>query len=305
MSMISFYTRQIGHLRRNDFGQAAVLFLTTISAILVLVFAVVYTSHLGSEKVASSNAVDAIALSAATWEARGLNLIAALNDGILQCMRAIRLICTVWASLAIAAVLGAGMPAFIAYSQRAPGMIRSYWNTAKQLEKWAEKVKAVTPSLVLAETASLSSKLKVTGALIPFNPKGPHDGDNTLELHLKPGPPIHLADAMSPITAVPGRIGKWKWASKLVRAVTSVIDPAIRSILGAGGAPIRMLEPEDDFTSRQKVRFTGFKSVSPLPIPYLNMSGKNRFPSDSFAEPYGGGTALMSWKSRITEKPEK
>jgi len=305
MSMISFFTCQIRHLRRNDFGQAAVLFITTITAILALVFAVVYTSHLGSEKVASSNAVDSIALSAATWEARGLNLIAALNDGILQCIRAIRLICTVWASLAVAAVLGAGMPAFIAYSQRAPGMIRSYWNTAKELEKWAGKIKAITPSIVLSETASLSRKLKVTGALIPFNPKGPHDGDNTLELHLKPGAPIRLVDAMAPITAVPGRIGKWKLASRIIRAVTGIIDPAIRSILGAEGAPIRMLEPEDDFTSRQKVRFTGFKTVSPLPIPYLAMSDKHRFPSDSFAEPYGGGTALMSWKSRITEKPGK
>ena len=34
-------------------------------------------------KVASANSTDAVALSAATWEARGLNIIAALNDGIL------------------------------------------------------------------------------------------------------------------------------------------------------------------------------------------------------------------------------
>lgn len=303
--MISFFTRQIGHLRRNDIGQAAVLFLTTISVILALAFAAVYTAHLGAEKVASSNAIDAIALSAATWEARGLNMIAALNDGILQCFRAIRWVCVVWASLAIAAVLGAGMPAFTAYSQRAPGLIRSYWNAAKQLEAWAEKVKTVTPSLVLAETASLSRKLNVTGVLTPFNPKGPHDGDNTLELHLKHGPPLHLADALAPIAEIPGRIGKWKWAKNIARAVAGVIDSAVRSILGVGGAPIRMLEPEDDFPRRQKVRFSGYKSVAPLPIPYLGLSGNHRFITDSFAEPYGGGTAEMSWKSRLTEKPNE
>jgi len=306
MSPISFHTRQIEHLRRNNIGQAAVLFLTTISVILALAFSAAYTAHLGAEKVASSNAVDAIALSAATWEARGLNLIASLNDGILQCFRAIRGICVVWASLAVAACLGAGMPAFIAYSQRAPGMIRSYWKTAKQLEAWAEKIKAITPSLVLAETASLSHKLKVTGILSPFNPGGPHDGENTLELHLKHGAPLNLSDALAPITDIPGRIGKWKWVKNIARAVSAVIDAAVRSILsGTDGTPIRMLEPEDDFPLRQKVRYAGFRAVSPLPIPYLGRQERSRFPTEAIAEPYGGGTAEMTWKSRLTEKPGK
>ena len=303
--MISFYTRQIGHLRRGNAGQAAILFLTTVSAILVLVFSAIYTAHLGAEKVASSNAVDAIALSAATWEARGLNLIASLNDGILQCFRAIRSICVVWAALAVAACLGAGMPAFTAYSQRAPGLIRSYWNCAKQLEEWASKVKSITPYLVLAETASLSWKLKVTGMLTPVDPRGPHDGENTLELHLKYGPPLSLSDALSPITGIPATIAKWKWAKDIVRAVTTVIDAAIRSLLGVGGAPIRMLEPEEDFPRRQKVRYAGYKTSPPLPIPYINRNDTHGFLAESFAEPYGGGIADMTWRSRLSEKPEK
>jgi len=303
--MISFYTCQIGHLRRGNAGQAAILFLTTISAILLLVFSTIYTAHLGAERVASSNAVDAIALSAATWEARGLNLIASLNDGILQCFRAIRAICVVWAALAVAACLGAGMPAFTAYSQRAPGLIRSYWNCAKQLEEWASKVKTLTPYLVLAETASLSRKLNVTGMLTPVDPRGPHDGKNTLELHLKYGPPLLLSDALSPISGIPGRIAKWKWAKNIVHAVTTVIDSAVRSLLGAGGAPIRMLEPEEDFPRQQKVRYVGYKSFSPLPIPYINRNERHRFLMESFAEPYGGGIADMTWRSRLSEKPEK
>lgn len=305
MSMISYFTRQIWHLRRGNTGQAAILFLTTVSAILVLVFSTIFTVHLGTEKITSSNAVDAIALSAATWEARGLNLVAALNDGILQCVRAIRAICVVWASLAIAAVLGAGMSAFAAYSRRAPGMIRSYWNLAKQFEEWAVKVKSLTPYLVLAETASLSGKLKVTGMLSPADPRGPHDGENTLELHLKPGPPISLADALNPISGIPAKIAKWKWAKSVVRAVTAVIDSALRSILRAAGGPIRMLEPEEDFSRRQKVRFSGFRSFSPLPIPYLDRNKPDRFFMESFAEPYGGGIAEMSWKSRLTDTPRK
>jgi hypothetical protein len=303
--VISYYTSQIGHLRRGNAGQATALFLTTVSAILVLVFSTIYTAHLNLEKVAYSNSVDSIALSAATWEARGLNLIASLNDGILQCFRAIRGICVVWAALAVAACFGAGMTAFIAYSQRAPKMIRSYWNCAKQLEGWAQEVKTNTPYLVLAETASLSRKLNVTGMLSPVDPRGLHDGENTLELHLKQGPPLVLADALGPISGIPGRIGKWKWAKKIAGAVTSVIDSAVRSILGADGSPIRMLEPEEDFPRRQKVRFTGYKSVSPLPVPYLNRNDKHRFLMESFAEPYGGGMVEMTWKSRLTEKPDK
>lgn len=303
--MISFYTRQIRHVRRGNAGQAAILFLTTVSAILVLVFSAIYTAHLGAEKVASSNAVDAIALSAATWEARGLNLIASLNDGILQCFRAIRSICVVWAALAVAACLGAGMPAFTAYSQRAPGLIRAYWNCAKQLEEWAGKVKSLTPYLVLAETASLAGKLQVTGMLTPVDPRGSHDGENTLELHLKYGPPLYLSDALSPISGIPGKIAKWKWAKGIVRAVTIVIDAAIRSLLGAGGPPIRMLEPEEDFPRRQKVRYAGYKTVAPLPIPSINRAETHGFLAESFAEPYGGGIADMTWRSRLTEKPEK
>ncbi|NJD62022.1 MAG: hypothetical protein FIA93_04795 [Deltaproteobacteria bacterium] len=305
MNMIDFYSRQIRMLRRGNSGQAAALFLTTISAILALVFSTLFTAHLNVEKVASSNAVAAIALSAATWEARGLNLIASLNAGILQCLRAIRGICVVWAALAIAACLGAGMSEFIAYSRRAPRMIRSYWNCAKQLEAWSGKVKDLTPYLVLAETASLSRTLKVSGMLCPLDPRGPHDGKNTLELHLKPGPPLTLTDAMSPLTGITGKIGKWKWVKNIVRAVTAVIDAAVRSILVADTTPIRMLEPEEDFTRRQKVRFAGIKSASPLPIPSLAQQEARGFFMDSHAEPYGGGIAEMTWKSRLTDAPEK
>lgn len=302
--MITLYSRQILHWRKGNVGQAAILLLTTVSAILLLIFSTIYTVHLGAERIASSNAVDAIALSAATWEARGLNLIASLNDGILQCVRAIRAICVVWASLAVAACLGAGLTAFTAYSRRAPGMIRSYWNCARQLAEWADKVKSLTPYLVLAETASLSRKLKVTGLLTPSNPRGAHDGENTLELHLRPGPPLSLADALNPISAIPGKIAKGKWAKNIVRAVTNVINTALRSILKSAGPPIRMLEPEEDFPRRQKVRFSGSRTSSPLPIPYIHRDTQ-RFLMEAFAEPYGGNIAEMNWRSRLTDRLEK
>jgi hypothetical protein len=301
MTSVSLFPRQIASLRRGKTGQAAILLIVTVAAILSLLFATIYVSHLGGEKVAAANAVDAVALSAATWEARCLNVIAGLNDGILQCLRAIRWTCVIWASLAVSALLG-GFPAFVSYSREAPRIIRAYWNCARQLADWAEKVKRAAPYLVLAETAALSKTLKVAGILHPFDPRGPHKGKDTLELHLKHGPPIGLAEVLGPIVKIRNSIKKMKWARKVAGRVASVIDSALRSIAGLGGQTIRMLVPEDDFPLRQKVRFTGSRAADPLPIPYLGRTRRERFFHEAHAEPYGGDTARMTWKSRLIDE---
>ena len=299
--MISIFTRQALRIRRGAYGQAVVLLLTTLTALLSVVFAAVYVAHLGGEKIASANAVDAIALSAATWEARGLNMISALNDGIEQCFRLIRWTSVVWAAMAIAALTGLGLPAFLEYSKQAARIIRSSWNTARQFAMWAEKVKDALPYLILAETALLAGKLKVTGALYPFDPRGPHDQERTLTLHLTQGPPLTLADALSPIHDVKRKIGKWKWAKKIAGKVIGIIDSAIGSVPGTDKGPIFMLIPEEHFPLRQKVRFAGFRTVSPIPVPLLPAPSKNRFLFETAAEPYGGGAKEMSWKSRFAE----
>jgi len=305
MTMISIFTRRIILLRSGNAGQASLLLAVVVTAILSLVYATVYISHLGAAKVASANASDAIVLSAATWEARGLNMIAALNDGILQCFRVIRWTCVVWAALAVAACSGVGMPAFAAYSRQAVKMIRSYWKCARELADWSEKVKKATPALALADTVSLSKTLKVTGVIHPFDPRGRHDGRDTLELHVAPGPPLYLIDALGPIAQIPRRIKKWKWASRVVGQICAVIDGAVRTIVGGDGRPIRMLVPESDFPKRQKVRFAGFKSSTALPIPAPDWSRERRFFFESFAEPYGGSATEMNWRSRLTEKSEE
>ncbi len=303
--MISVFTRRIVYLRGGNAGQATLLIAIVIAAILSLVYATVYVAHLGAAKVASANACDAIALSAATWEARGLNVIAALNDGILQCFRVIRWTCVVWAALAVAACTGAGMPAFAAYSRQAVKMIRAYWNCARELAEWSEIVKKAIPSVALADVIALSRTLKVAGAIHPFDPRGRHDAENTLELHVAPGPPLYLIDALGPIAQIPRRLKKWKWASHVVGQICRVIDGAIRTIIAGDGRPIRMLMPENDFTKRQKVRFAGIMSSAPLPIPDRDWGKERKFAFASFAEPYGGNATNMTWRSRLTEKPEE
>ncbi len=304
MTMITFFSRRIVDARNGRAGQATLIFAVVVTAILSLVYATVYVAHLGAAKVASANATDAVALSAATWEARGLNIIAALNDGILQCFRVIRWTCVIWAALAVAACSGAGMPVFAAYSKQAIKTIRTCWRCARELADWAEQVRKATPVLALAETLSLSRSLAVAGVIYPCDPRGRHDADNTLELHVAPGPPLYLIDALGPIAQIPRKIRKWKWASRYVGQICGVIDGAIRTIIGGDGRPVRMLLPEDDLAKRQKVRFSGITTSTPLPIPDRDWSRKRRFAFESYAEPYGGSGTEMTWKSRLTEKPE-
>lgn len=299
--MISMFTMQMSLVRQGNYGQATVLLLTTIIAVLSVVFMAVYIGHLGAAKVASANAADAIALSAATWEARGLNMIAGLNDGILQCLRLIRWTCVLWAAMAIAACFGLGLPVFLDYSKRAARIIRSAWDTALRFAQWSEKIRRAIPFLILAETARLSRDLKITGVLHPFDPGGPHDHDRTLELHLTHGSPITLADALSPIHKVKQKIRKWKWAKKISGRIAGIIDSALHSVLGAELASINMLVPEEDLPDRQKVRFSGFRAVSPVPVPFFPSASGYRFFSRASAEPYGGGATEMSWRSRLTE----
>ena len=305
MTMIGYFSRQALIVRRGDSGQATVLFLVVAGTLISLVFVTITVHNTVVARVACSNAIDAVALNAATWEARSLNMIASLNDGVAQCLRVIRFICVIWAALAIAAAFGVGIPAFAEFTQYARKVIRGYWDTAHLLVAWSEKIRDAAPFLVLGETAALARKRNVTGVLFPLNPKGPHDGENTLELHLEPGPPLYLLDAMLPISSALNRLKGDRRLARAAKGVIALLDGAVRMVLGNGKGPIRMLVPEKDFQERQHVRFAGYQAVPDLPIPFLGRSGKERVFDEAQAEPYGGGSAEMTWKSRLTERRTK
>ena len=303
--MIGFFSRQAVRVRAGKRGQATALFLVVAATLLVVTFASIRLHHVAVARVTTADSVDAIALSAATWEARCLNLIAALNDGAIQCFRVIRWTCAVWAALAIAAAFGVGAPAFAEYTREARKLIAGYWDTAHLLVSWSEKIRKAAPYLVLGEVAALSKQRNVTGILFPLNPRGPHDGKNTLELHLAPGEPIFLMDAIAPISGVLNRLKRIRFLKSAAKSVIALLDTALRGILGTSKGPIRMLEPEKDFPERQFVRFEGIHTVPDLPIPFLDEKGKRRVFEEATAQPYGGGTAEMTWRSRLTELGKK
>jgi len=292
-------------LRAGNPGQATALFLVVAATLLAVVFVSIRLHHVAAARVRTADSVDAIALSAATWEARCLNLIAALNDGAIQCFRVIRYTCVVWAALAVAAAFGFGAPAFAEYTREARRLIAGYWNTAHLLVSWSEKILKAAPYLVLGEVAALSNRRNVAGILSPLNPRGPHDGKNTLELHLAPGAPISLSEAIAPISSVLNRLKRIRFLKGAMKAVIALLDPALRGIVGTGKGPIRMLEPEKDFTDRQFVRFEGVHTVPGLPIPFLGERRKRRVLEEATAQPYGGGSAEMTWRSRLTGRGAK
>ena len=305
MTLIGYFSRQAVQLRAGNRGQATALFLVVAATVLVVVFASIRLHHVAVARVSTANSVDAIALSAATWEARCLNLIAALNDGAIQCFRVIRWTCVLWAALALAAAFGFGAPAFVEYTREARRLIAGYWDTAHLLVSWSEKIRKAAPYLVLGEVASLSSRRNVAGILFPPNPRGPHDGKNTLELHLAPGAPISLTETIAPISGVLKQLKRTRFLKSTMKPVIALLDTALRGIVGTGKGPIRMLEPEIDFPDRQFVRFEGIHAVPALPIPFLDEQGKRRVLEEATAQPYGGGSAEMTWRSRLTERGKK
>lgn len=303
--MIGYFSRQAVRARAGNLGQATALFLVVAATLLAVIFASIRLHHVAVARVTTADSVDAIALSAATWEARCLNLIAALNDGATQCFRVIRWICVVWAAMAISAAFGVGAPAFAEYTRQARRLIAGYWDTAHLLVAWSEKIRKAAPYLVLGEVAALSNRRNIAGLLSPLNPRGPHDGKNTLELHVAPGPPVSLMEAIAPITGALNRLKKIRILSGPMKTVIALLDGALRGIVGSNKGPIRMLEPEEDFLDRQYVRFTGSASVPELPIPFLGETGRRRMIDEAAAEPYGGGAAEMTWRSRLTERGKK
>jgi hypothetical protein len=206
----------------------------------------------------------------------------------------------VWAALAVAAAFGIGAPSFAVFTREARRLIAGYWNIAHLLVSWADKIRKAAPYLVLAEVASLSSRRDVVGILSPANPRGPHDGKDTLELHLTPGAPITLADAVAPIREISNRLKGIRILTGAMKSVIGFLETALRAIVATDKGPIRMLEPEKDFTDRQVVRFEGVRTVPDLPIPFLGEQGERRILEDATAQPYGGGSAEMTWRSRLT-----
>ena len=304
--MILYFSRQAIHIRNGNTGQAMVLFLVVVCTVMTLLFASIAIHNMSAAKVAAANAVDAMALNAATWEARCLNIIAALNEGISNCITLIRVTVVVWAASAITVAFGGlGFPIFVEATKYAREVISNCWSTARMLASWSENIQKMAPYLVLGETVALAIKLEVVGILHPYDPGGPHDGENTLELHLEQSPPMYLIDLFGPISDVIRKINRYWFLNSNMKNVKNMANSAINFLLTGNREPIYMLIPEKDFNDRQFVKFVGGREHRPLPIPFLGNNETERLFDEAQAEPYGGDALSMTWKSRLTKREEK
>ena len=122
---------------------------------------------------------------------------------------------------------------------------------------------------------------------------------------MAPGTPISIMEAIAPISGVLNELKRIRFLRSAMKAVIALLDTALRGIVGTSKGPIRMLEPEKDFPDRQFVRFEGIHTVPDLPIPFLGERGKRRVFEEATAQPYEGGSAEMTWRSRLTERRKK
>ena len=128
----------------------------TVISILVLICFIAFVINAGeviSWKIKMQNCADASALSGAIWQARGLNIIAVLNDGIIGCEVAI-----VGMVAAIGVSEGALIPVLV------PKIVKMY-KIARKMAKLQDIIKKTNPVLVEGEVLRIARLNGIGGAV--------------------------------------------------------------------------------------------------------------------------------------------
>jgi hypothetical protein len=163
--MLKIFTKQIQRLGRDEGGQS-IVFVALILIVLVCFLAV--TINVGSQvsrKIQLQNAADAAVLSGATWEARGLNLIAELNRGIMGTILVM-----------IAYVVLAGVAWFVpglqgvaaALTCNAPYQLNKFYNIACRLSYLEHKIANFFPVVAEFEVIRIANANGARIVALPF-----------------------------------------------------------------------------------------------------------------------------------------
>jgi len=179
-------------LSRSD-KKGAVLPLCAVTAI-ALVTAVGFAVNMGAyfyDRSYTENSGDAIALSLSTVEARGMNAVAFLNEGMFTAVGHIRTILVAWiASIGVA--LSGHIAPFLRLTRRAPGTIRKLWAEGVTLSKVARKIRKTYPGILHGYTISLMRYYSVKGVVTQQRRKVKNGKTHTLSLEVKDGKPLEL-----------------------------------------------------------------------------------------------------------------
>lgn len=170
---------------RSDEGGQVIVFSALILFVLVCVLVVTFdVGSLVHKRISLQNAADASAVSGAAWEARGLNLIASLNQGI------VTMFGIMTAYVVVTGISAYCFPALGSQLVRcAPDVLITLYTIAGEMAKIEKKVVSVTPYLTEGEAVRIADadSPRAVAVPYPFIPGNPHDRQENLGLHVRKG----------------------------------------------------------------------------------------------------------------------
>lgn len=286
--MIGLFLNKRGYIT----GFTLIVSLLLISS----VFLSINTGKYYFEQNHIENAADSIALSLATWESRGLNVIAMLNYGMERSIRYIRIVLMLWVA-SIGVALYGNPSLFFHLSRKAPGIIQKLWNAGVKFSKMAKRVKNAIPLLLLSCFRKLLKYYGIHGFIYPSLPFSEKKNDVALRLHLKDGEPLSIIQILH---EAKGKARSYKPKNRFKRffykVLTRIFFSSIRFLFNLKGEIIPQVM-EEDFHEKQMIYFFGYSGRRK---PFLNniFQEKYRNYAVSCAKPDGGTSYDARWKSR-------
>lgn len=170
---------RLRYKRDGEQGQAIVFVVITLITLIIFIASVANVGRELSYKMEMQNTADSASMAGAVWEARGLNLIAGLNQGIVLC---VELIIIIVAAIAILGVCSAtlwwagigeacatALPLVLNFANKA---IKRLWNTAVEMSNLEKKIAKIFPYTVpvAVEIASGANSNSPVSIPYPYQP---------------------------------------------------------------------------------------------------------------------------------------
>jgi len=191
--MIKYLSRQMNRLGRDEGGQSLAFVALVLLVLVAFMAVVVNVGHQVNTKIEIQNAADSAAVSGASWLARGYNLVAGLNQGMVTVVGAIIVIIATWVLLTICVgipIIGeACSTPWSIYNYKATDTIKTLWKVARGMANLQDDIVKYFPPVAEVEVYRIT-RMNKPGALgipYPFNPAGNPENPATLTLHLERG----------------------------------------------------------------------------------------------------------------------
>ncbi len=173
--------KALRYRNNKEQGQAIVFVVITLITLIIFVASVINVGRELSYKMEMQNTADSASMAGAVWEARGLNLIAGLNQGIVLSVELIVIVVAAIAILGVCAgtlwwagigeACATALPVVLNFANNA---IRRLWNTAVEMSNLEKKIAKIFPYMipVAVELASGANTHSPVSIPYPYQPSG-------------------------------------------------------------------------------------------------------------------------------------